>query len=312
MRDRFSTILLTAFTIAGLLLTTAPQATRAASLKVVIIVGPTGSQTDSYRDYANREAAAAEDAGAEVVKVYSPKATWDNVAAAVEDANVVIYHGHGNGFPNPYTRQVLADGTQCTPNTRKQRCELKDRTNGWGLNKTENGGDSDRDGLVYCGQRALEGTLRSTDGADQRQYCGGTHSGGIKPAPNFVMIFANACYTPGEGEPGTTTRLKRARARVYNYSEPSLKLGAGAYYATDLGARNLVTLLLTKRDRSYRWIYKHAGGYDPDARRVSSHPSIDGAKIWVQKTDSPWLGNGFWYAFAGFTNQTPDGTGSGG
>ncbi len=311
MRDRFSTILLSAFTVASLLVTATPQATRAASLKVAIIVGPTGSQTDSYRDYANREAAAAADAGAEVVKVYSPRATWENVVAAVKDANIVIYHGHGNGFPNPYTTFTLPDGTQCTPNTRRQRCELRDRVNGWGLNKTEDGGNSDGKGLVYCGQEALEGRLTSSDGADQRRYCGGVNSGGIDPAPNFAMIFANACYTPGEGEPGSTTHLKRARARVYNYSEPALKLGAGAYYATDLGATRLVTLLLTERDRTYRWIYKHAGGYDAEARRISSHPSIDGAKIWVQKTDSPWLGNGFWYAFAGFTNRTP-GTGSGG
>ena len=265
MRDRFSTILLSAFTIAGLLLTAAPQATRAASLKVAIIVGPTGSQTDDYRDRANDEARAARNAGAEVVKVYSPRATWENVVAAVKDANIVIYHGHGNGFPNPYTSFTLPDGTQCTPNTTRQRCELKDRTNGFGLNKTEDGGNSDGKGLVYCGQKALEGRLTAGDGANQRRYCGGTHSGGINPAPNFVMIFANACYAPGEGEPGTNTRLKRARARVYNYSEPSLKLGAGAYYATDLGARRLVTLLLTERHRTYRWIYDQlavARGHD--------------------------------------------------
>ena len=38
-----------------------------------------------------------------VVKVYSPNATWAKVKAAVVGASVVIYMGHGNGWPSPYT-----------------------------------------------------------------------------------------------------------------------------------------------------------------------------------------------------------------
>ena len=75
----------------------------AAAPKVVIIVGPTGFLTDSYRSSADGIASAAESAGAQVEKVYSPKATWANVRAAVEGANIIVYLGHGNGFPNPYS-----------------------------------------------------------------------------------------------------------------------------------------------------------------------------------------------------------------
>ena len=38
-----------------------------------------------------------------VVKVYSPNATWAKVKAAVVGASIVIYLGHGNGWPSPYT-----------------------------------------------------------------------------------------------------------------------------------------------------------------------------------------------------------------
>ena len=61
---------------------TAPAAA-ADPLKVVIIVGPTGAMTDGYRQTGNSIAAVAAAAGAEVVKVYSPRATWKRVRNAV-------------------------------------------------------------------------------------------------------------------------------------------------------------------------------------------------------------------------------------
>src|SRR3972149_4954348 len=80
--------------------------------KVVIIVGPVGAGTDNYRQDADRTAAAAEAAGATVVKVYSPNATWANVKAAGNGANTVTT-------------------------------------------------------MVYCGEKAILGTLTSSDGAAQ-------------------------------------------------------------------------------------------------------------------------------------------------
>ena len=80
---------------------TAPEA-MAATKKVVIVVGPVGGQTASYRDSANRLADQARSYGAAVTKVYTPNATWSRVYAAAKGANVLIYLGHGNGWPSPY------------------------------------------------------------------------------------------------------------------------------------------------------------------------------------------------------------------
>ena len=80
---------------------TAPQA-HAASQKVVIVVGPVGSATDDYKHGARRLADKARSYGAHVVEIFSPYATWSRVHDAAQGANLLIYLGHGNGWPSPY------------------------------------------------------------------------------------------------------------------------------------------------------------------------------------------------------------------
>ncbi len=68
--------------------------------KVAIIVGPVGEElTPVYIDLAERAADAAFEGGAEVARAYSPNATPQRVLEAVEDANIVVYFGHGTGLP---------------------------------------------------------------------------------------------------------------------------------------------------------------------------------------------------------------------
>lgn len=80
---------------------TAPEA-RAATAKVVIVVGPVGSATSNYRDSARKLADQARSYGASVKEIYTPYATWSRVRDASVDANLLIYLGHGNGWPSPY------------------------------------------------------------------------------------------------------------------------------------------------------------------------------------------------------------------
>jgi hypothetical protein len=121
------------------------------------------------------------------------------------------------------------------------------------------------------------------------------------------MIYNKACYAPGAGEgwddPAT---YDEARQRVRNYSYPALALGAGAYFATDIhqGATTLVDLLLRNPTMTYAQIAEAAPGYDGEAQRRSSHPDVDGARLWLQRTDD--LGRmDYWYAFAGHPTRTP-------
>ncbi len=93
--------------LAALLLATATTATApeamAATKKVVIVVGPVGGSTANYKESANRLADQARSYGASVARIYSPNATWSRVSEAAKGANVLIYLGHGNGWPSPYS-----------------------------------------------------------------------------------------------------------------------------------------------------------------------------------------------------------------
>ena len=79
-----------------------PTPAAAAGMKVVVIVGPAGSSTAKYITSARRYASQARSYGASVVEIYSPNATWTKVKSATRGANVLIYLGHGNGYPSPY------------------------------------------------------------------------------------------------------------------------------------------------------------------------------------------------------------------
>src|SRR5664279_2653473 len=92
--------------------------------KVVIVVGATQGSTASYRADADAAANTFAKYTSNIVKVYSPNATWSAVQAAAAGASVLVYLGHGSGYPNPYN-QVRVAGD-----------------NGMGLNTPTGGSDS--------------------------------------------------------------------------------------------------------------------------------------------------------------------------
>jgi hypothetical protein len=289
LRNRTRAALIAILTLVSAQLAVAPVGAVVAAQKVVIIVGPTGAQTANYRSKGDAIAAAATADGATVIKVYSPNATWSAVKAAVNGANIVIYLGHGNGFPNPYSSTAQ-----------------RDRDNGWGLNRTTGGGDSDdwSKYMVYCGEKALRGALTSSDGAAQRTYCAG---GPITPAPNWVMIYSNACYAPGASEGWDVPATQSvAFQRVRNYSYTGLSLGGGAYYATDMGAQGIVDDILQNPDKPFGAIAEDANGYDLLAQVHGDHPDVAGGRIWIQNTGAAGSGD-YFFAFAGYMARTPSG-----
>jgi len=71
-------------------------------VKAVIIVGPTHSATADLLVEGELFAVQAEAAGMAVTRVFHPYATWSAVQSATQGANLVVYFGHGNGWPSPY------------------------------------------------------------------------------------------------------------------------------------------------------------------------------------------------------------------
>jgi flagellar hook assembly protein FlgD len=173
-----------------------PAATPAASAattdpKVVIIVGATHGATSTYRSYADSVAAQAAKYTKNVVKVYSPNATWSAVKSAVAGASVVVYLGHGNGWPSPYTY----DPAYTTKN-------------GFGLNSAAGQGDSN---TKYYGEPSIE-TLAFAPNA---------------VVLLFHLCYASGNSEPGHAEPTVSV----ARQRVDNYGAAFLRAGARAVIA---------------------------------------------------------------------------------
>jgi hypothetical protein len=172
----------------------APAPARAAQTsdaKVVIIVGATHSATDKYRTYGDQAYAEAIKYTPNVVKVYSPNATWSKVKSATVGASVVIYFGHGNGWPSPYTYD---------PNY-----TTKD---GFGLNATAGNGDANN---KYYG----EPSVASLD---------------LAPNAVILLhhlCYAAGNSEPGDAEPTKTV----AKQRADNYGAGFLKGSVSAVIA---------------------------------------------------------------------------------
>ena len=164
----------------------------AASPKVVIVVGATESTTPSYRSDADTIAAEALKYTPNVIKLYSPNATWAMVKAAAQGASIFVYLGHGYGFPSPY-RPALSPSVQ----------------DGLGLN--EFGGINDWD-KKYYGESLIARDIRF--------------------AKNAVVLLNHLCYSAGSSESGNPEpTIEVARERVDNYVSGFIKAGARAVIA---------------------------------------------------------------------------------
>lgn len=277
-------LVVSATALLGALPGVAPQPAAAAAPKVAILVGPTGITDSHYHPWAKQLKATAEAAGATVDLRYCP--TPSQAKAATNGASVIVYFGHGNGFPNPYSST-----------------ENPASVNGWGLRDPAKSWDKESctdSVLRYYGEAYLTGKIGGY----------GWSIGAITPAPNFVMVMSNACYAPGAGESRPAPAESTALARVSNYSTPFLELG-GTYFATDLGSDRLVDLILRNPTASFGSLFEQGNGYSADALRRHPHPDFAGQEAWLHRTKNQWLGDDYWYAFAGDPGRARDGSSPG-
>src|SRR6185503_19294130 len=155
--------------------------------KVVIVVGAVEANTARDRADADVIYAEAIKYTPNVIRIYSPNATWAKVNAAAQGASIFIYLGHGYGFPSPY-RPVLSPTVH----------------DGMGLN--EIGGISDSD-KKYYGESLIASDIRL--------------------AKNAVVLINHACYSAGSSEAGhPEPTIPVARQRVDNFAAGWIKAGA--------------------------------------------------------------------------------------
>ena len=74
----------------------------AGQLKAVVIVGRAAAQS-SNNAAGKAIADVAASYGMDVRRIFHPYATWSKVLANIQGASIVVYLGHGNGWPSPYS-----------------------------------------------------------------------------------------------------------------------------------------------------------------------------------------------------------------
>jgi hypothetical protein len=192
-------------------------------MEVVLIVGPVESLTSTYRSWMDKVATAASASGATVTKVYSPNATWTKVLAAIQGANIVVYMGHGNGFPSPYSSTL-------NPNN----------VDGFGLNNPTNLSDSAH---IYYGEAYIRAN--------------------VKLAPNAVVFLSHACYAQGSSESwDVDPTVSVAQQRVDNFASGFIGAGARAVFAlAHADPSPYVTKVLTGTTVTMKSIFEGASDY---------------------------------------------------
>ncbi len=187
--------------------------------KVVVVVGPSGAATNRYRAEARAAATLARRYTPDVTEIYSPNATWPAVREALQGASLVIYMGHGNGWPSKY-RDSLYPPTQ----------------NGFGLNPAPGGSDSRHQ---YFGEARIAES--------------------VNLAKDAVVLLNHLCYASGNSEPGVPEgTLDMARQRVDNFAAGFIKAGASAVIAEAYASPNYFVKTILGSDRSIDAAWRHA------------------------------------------------------
>ena len=188
------------------------------------------SITPRYKALADEAARVARDHGAQVVKVYSPNATWPAVKKAITGASIVIYLGHGNGWPSRY-RDALFPPSQ----------------NGFGLNPVAGVDDSAHQ---YFGEASVDDVRLAPNAVVLLHH----------------LCYASGNTEPGLPE-GT---VAQSIQRVDNYAAGFLRAGAKAVVAEGhMGPAWYVRNLLTTK-QSIEKIWNRSPNANGNTFRVAS------------------------------------------
>ena len=187
--------------------------------KVVFVVGPAGAATNGYRSQARAAAAIARKYTPDVVELYSPNATWPAVREALQGASLVVYMGHGNGWPSKY-RDSLFPPTQ----------------DGFGLNPKAGGDDYTHQ---YFGEASVGGQ--------------------VELARNAIVLLNHLCYASGNSEPGLPEgSLIQAKQRVDNYAAGFIRAGAAAVIAEAWSSPSYFVKTILSGNRSIQNAWSNA------------------------------------------------------
>ena len=242
----------------GLVATSSHVAAAASATKVVLVVGQTQGSTPSYINDANNAAdefqTAADSAGRSIsiTKVYSPDATWGAVLAAAKGANILVYMGHGSGYPNPYVSY-----------------EQPNKDNGMGLN----------------------GVAGEPSGTAAHYY-GENYMAQLQLAPDALVLLNHLCYASGNSEGGRgNPTVSVAHTRIDGYASGFIRGGAKtviaegtnsiSYFINALFNGHMTVDAMWKGDPAFNdnvisWPSTRSAGFTSESDPSLGHPASDG------------------------------------
>ncbi|MBA2253978.1 MAG: hypothetical protein H0W07_02530 [Chloroflexi bacterium] len=202
----------------------APAVAGAPALKLVVIVGPSGSETSRYLGIGEAFAKTGERYGMDVRRVFHPRATWSKVLANIQGAKLVIVLGHGNGWPSEYPPYQT------------------DTKNGLGLNPYEGASSYS---TKYYGEGPVSKSIRLGTNAIVLLH---------------HMCYSAGNGQSGQSIPSEWT----AKQRVDNYGAGFIKSGARAVFAYYWGQQDDFVQQLMTRQATMDQIFMTRGRGDYD------------------------------------------------
>lgn len=229
------------FALVALIGVANPLPAAASSMKVVVVVGPVGSSTSNYIYNAKKYASQARSYGATVVEIYSPYATWTKVKAAAQGANVLIYLGHGNGYPSPYG--AFSAYTK----------------DGLGLNSTSGNGNSN---TKYWGEYYLKTYIR------------------LAPNAVVILnrlCYASGNSEWGSANPTKSVAMRR----VDNYGAGFLRANARAVFAEGITSAAYILSGVFRSTHSMAYIFRYSPNWTGDYDFQFSSTRTPGYRAWM-------------------------------
>jgi serine protease inhibitor ecotin len=235
----------------------------ASQAKVVIVVGAVEGMTSSYRTDGDSAAASFSKYTSNIVKVYSPNATWANVQAAAQGASILVYLGHGSGYPNPYNKNPVAGDS------------------GMGLNATAANTDYNRQyyGAGYMAQLNL--APNAVVFLNHLCYASGdSEPGNGNPTPSVAQTRVDG-YASGFLKGNARTVIAEGMGSLSSYIDAlfSTHQTIDQLWKTYPGFHNHVT----------SWASTHNAGYTSQIDPNLDHPQSDGDVYYRSMVSLPGL-----------------------
>jgi len=228
--------------------------------KAVVIVGPE-APPDVIAD-GEAIAQKLESYGLNVIRLYHPDATWENVRTHLQGASVVVYKGHGFGYDPADPMYVGTGGGN----------------NGFCLTDPNNLSGAQlatQDMLIAYTQLAVNAVV----------------------VMNGACFTAGSAATDSE-----VISEEVAQRRVNDYAYTFLSIGARAYFANNYteAPNQYFDFIFGSPHLSMGTVFQSTGYYDPDALRAYAHAQYPSDVLWLNPDqDSQGTVVGWNRAFAG-------------